>query len=470
MDGRTGAIDLGEIPRSGPGVQWSPRSRSGRWRAAVPRRRPWLSVVAVLAALLMVAADATPTPPWAELRFTVPGESSYLDSERLYVVRVTRSTQRSITAYRLVDGAQLWQVSRGGGGEPAREPGAPVVRHGHSFTVQGGFPLHIAASLIRDGAGWRRLEAFTTAFDPATGHPLWTRPGSPTGPDPAVAGTESGDVLLLEQPGPTGSGPRGRIAVDPATGDIAWSTRKAPGWTRHADGHLIAMDHEGGLISYDIDTGNPLAATPAALDPDRADGPRIAGGLVLMWRRTSRPEVVAHEADTLAVRWRAPVPAGSIVGDCRTVVCVHGPRGVTALDPETGATRWSAEWPGTGLGRQQVRELRSPWPDGQVLLQFVEPTSEYTWLRKADTGEPLLDLDGWRPVPDAPRQPLLSRTEPTGRTWFGRLVLDPPSVRTLGAVGPTSWCRAVDRHLACQVDARVQVWRMRDEAPGTVGR
>ncbi len=407
----------------------------------------------------MLAADTTPTPPWAELRFTVPGERSYLDGERLYVVRTTGFERGTMTAYRLADGAQLWQASRGIGAQQGnRRPGGPAIRHDHTFTVQGGYPLHITSSRIHQGDTWQRHDAFTTALDPATGRQLWTRPGWPIGPDTALAGTSSRDLLLLEQWGPEA---RVKTAVHPATGDVAWDTPKEPGWTRQGGGHLVSRAPDGALTSYDIHTGARLATTSAATGAGDAHGHRVAGDVVLMWQQAPRPEVVAYEADTLAERWRAPVPADSTVGDCRTVVCVHGPYGVAALDPDTGAIRWSADWPADGLGRQQVRELPPPWPDGQVLMSFTGTTARYAGLHAAGTGEPLLDLDEWWPMVDASPQPLLSRTPPTGRTWFGRLVLDPPGIETLGAVGPTSWCRAVDRHLACQVDARVHVWQVR---------
>jgi hypothetical protein len=464
MDARAGAIDLGEMPRGQrPGADGPSQWRTRAWRAAVPRgRRPWLSVVAVVALALTIAADATPTPPWAELRFTVPGERSYLDGERLYVVRTTGFQRGSMTAYRLADGAQLWQVSRGvGAQQDSRRPGGPAIRHDHTFTVQGGHPLHITSSRIHEGDTWQRHDAFTTALDPSTGRQLWTRPGWPIAPDTALAGTSSGDVLLLERLTP---GARLTTAVHQSTGDVAWEVWKGPGWTRQAGGHLVSLDPEGGLTSYDIHTGTRLAAAGAGGgggDDAAVRGPRITDGLVLMWQQTARPEMIAYEADTLAERWRVPVPADSTAGDCRTIVCVHGPYGVAVLDPETGATRWSAGWPVDGLGRQQVQELSPPWPEGLVLLQFFGPATEGAWLHDAATGETVVDLEGWRPVADASPQPLLRHAEPTGRTWFGRPVLDPPGIETLGAVGPTSWCRAVDRHLACQVDARVHVWQVR---------
>jgi outer membrane protein assembly factor BamB len=459
METRADTIDLGERPRGEcPGADGPLRPRAGtRLAAVLRRRRPCLSVMAVVALAMIAAADATPAPAWAELRFAVPGDNSYLDGERVFVVSSTGSQRGTMTAYRLADGAQLWQISRGTGGPDRRGPEEPEVRHDHTFTVQRGVPLHITSSRIHEGDTWQHHEAFTTAFDPATGRQVWTRPGWPIGPDTAPAGTSSGDVLLLEQRGAT---TRVKTAVHPPTGDIVWDIPKGPGWSRQGGAYLVSLAPEGGLTSYDIHTGTRLAAAVTG-DVDAAvRGPRIADGLVLMWQHAAPPDLVAYEADTLAVRWRMPVPADSTVGDCRSVVCVHGPYGVIALDPETGAARWSANWPVGGLGRQQVRELPPPWPAGQVLMSFTGPTADYAVLLAAGTGEPLLDLDGWRPVADASPQPLLRHAEPTGRTWFGRLVLDPAGIEPLGSVGPTSGCHAVDRHLACQVDARVHVWRI----------
>lgn len=442
-------IDLGELSRHGsPAIDDRPRWRA---RRAAP---PWWGAAAAVLLLATVGTDTAPPPDWAARQFSVPGEILALTGDTLYAVHQVGYGRQRLTAYLLADGAPVWQVTRAAGRDYL-----PQGRVRHSwFTVEDGVPLHVTSLQRAQRRGSGRVDvpdgAFTTAFNPRTGHPRWTRDGLPAG---LVAG---GLLLLVDDRSPTPVvASRSKAAVHPATGEVAWRLRKTPGDVHHNGQVLANRTPDGRLTSYDLSDGSELAAARTGLA--HPEGLRLLDDTVVLWQPGARPSVVAYDPDGLARRWASAAPIQRVSAGCRTVVCAHGPRGVVILDPDDGAELWSFDWP--AQGRHLVRELAPPWPPGQLLLHLdeVRTGTPRSWVVAARTGEPVIELTGWHQQGGGDPDRLVRHPDSGGATWFGRLTADPPGVEVLGSLGPTFGCAATARHLACQAGARVEVWLVR---------
>jgi hypothetical protein len=437
-------IDLDELPGDG-GPGRAPGRFSGR------RWRPLLGATTAVVLGLTMYADARPeTTPWATHQFTVAGQMLTFDQHTLYVVRQIGPNREAVTLHSLADGLRTGEVVNEVGRLVARDPQGRHLLRQSWFAVEGGHLLYVHVSqVMRDDGDWQWHSASTTAFVPGTIRPLWTYDGLPIG-------APSGDLVLLEDLA-GGSGTRTKTAVHLPTGDTAWRLRKAPGLHDHDQRYLANHSSDGYLTTYDLASGGELATVRE--DPAGDDGPRVVEGLVLLPRHTSRPSMAAYDADSLARRWSVEVPAGTSSGDCRTVVCLSGDRGMVALDPDSGAEIWSLDWPVPG--HHTVEEMAPPWPPGWLLSRAFRNDGHAgpvrTGLLDARTGESVLDLAGWHlPSGGGPDQ-LIQRRE-GGRTWFGRLTLDPPGVEVLGSTGRMDSCRALGHTLACQAGHQVEVW------------
>lgn len=152
------------------------------------------------------------------------------------------------------------------------------------------------------------------------------------------------------------------VAVDPATGEAAWTTRLAQGPTApgfgvalSGDDLAVAVKHFGtypaqdsGVVAVlDRATGAVRwrAAMQGAADPGIVEPPVIAGEVVIVV--TQGHDVRAFDLRTGAPRWQADVSfaaqewAGEGLAACEGLVIVPtGDLGLAALDAATGALRW----------------------------------------------------------------------------------------------------------------------------------
>jgi outer membrane protein assembly factor BamB len=444
-----GTADEEELPGlDAPWPGWS------RLRRAASRRVWWTTAAVTVLLMLTTGAAAAPRPPWLVPHFTVPTRMNgdvwpQVSDQVLYVNEFTNTAQL-LTAYRLSDGALLWQAA-----EASLWYDLPV-----RFTYQ------------VTGDGLPREE--TIALDPDTGWERWSAPGGPA----AVA---DGMLLLsreLPEPDPRdGPLPAGEqrpyfalTAVDRDTGHEVWSLPSVHLHSYAYDGsglatRLVTLDRDGQLTSYDVGSGDPVATVSGAAGSGTAD-PSVTGDLVLI-RSPVDSLVTAYDVETLALRWRIDVAVDIVdIVSCGPVICLNLTDGrPQAIDPATGELVWSATW--SSSEPYYGYQPGPPWPSEFILMN--------TWVVDARTGEPVIDLGEWTPAypgwasPSSVDTPgvMLTRHErrsgrETGFTWFAQLDPDAPRIDVLGGVPDDgSGCFPDFRLVVCPARGEVHVWRTR---------
>jgi outer membrane protein assembly factor BamB len=138
------------------------------------------------------------------------------------------------------------------------------------------------------------------------------------------------------------------------------------------------------------------------------------------------------------------------------MLCLVGPHRTVFLDPDTGGERWR-----TGLSLVAVQDSWALLADPDATGGEV-PLGGLT-VRDVRTGEPGVDLPGWRILNDGRSSegaPVLGRTI-GDRTWLAPLDLDHAWAATVGsAPGTYSSCVDTYGYLGCRrIDGSVQVWR-----------
>jgi hypothetical protein len=439
-----------------------------------PRRRlPWRIGGVAMAALLLIAApgaDASPRPPALTHLGTVPAaDQALLTEDTLYVHHYFRSRDAVLAAYRLSDDTMTWQVDEWevgqndvDGWQHAQE--APVAW----LLVHNGVPL-VTLRLF----GVSAAPVMTTAYDPQTGAARWTREGEP------AAGTADVMVLLRQEtpPEPSDLWPRHRpVAVDLVTGEQVW-TAPVGRWqydfqrTDHAR-HLVHLDDNGRLTTYDINTGVSRSATTTVTGEI---GYHVVGDLVLVHRPwdhvAQRPPddtaVHAYDAETLTHQWTGdPGELSVMFGHCGSVMCMHGPAALHAVDPATGDVWWSTA-AAPPFAEQAVSWPYSLGPEYPDTLLMDDHAID------AATGEPLLPLAPWGQEHDSVLRtsawhldPVLIRHPPReigveSRTWFARLRSQPLGLEILGSTTRADQCRATNEHIVCRHHDQLHLWRIR---------
>ena len=363
VDGGAVVIDLG-LERGEPP---SYRSRGG---ASAPS---WAPIV-FLGVLVLLIAGASAGPAQAPL---TPVFSLEVGPADTYTITadgdLLAQTYGLLTSYDLADGRMRWQAGQS----------TPAYR----LRLDDGLLLMRPWTAGSD-------EPATTAISVADGTAQWTRPGAVV----TVAG--SGTLLAVNAVRSlSGSGRRvqGPVdAIDPETGWTRWTvpvpnTAVLLGVPGAADemSRMLLMHDDRTLAVHDLATGRLLARTTVPAADYNPENPTVAGGMILL-RHPGHwgAEISAYDPATLRRAWSQPVgPAYEIVS-CGRLACLSGPDGVHAIDPQTGALRWSrAAW-------------RSIEPVGARYVAYRAPdhTDPVTVFDPA-TGGSQIDLDGWRPVP-----------------------------------------------------------------------
>jgi outer membrane protein assembly factor BamB len=260
-------------------------------------------------------------------------------------------------------------------------------------------------------------------------------------------------------------------AVDRDTGHEVWSLPSVHLHSYAYDGsglvtRLITLDRDGQLTSYDVVSGDPVAATPGAAGSGTAYL-SVAGDLVLVHSPVDS-SVEAYDVETLALRWHLDVAVDAAdFAPCGPVLCVN-PANTRpqAVDPATGELVWSASADRfTGVS-SFAYQPGPPWPAGFLLMD--------SWVVGAGTGEPVIDLGSWNPAYSGldhlsrvgPPDVFLTRYEPSGPanglTWFARLHFDPPRIEVLGSVpSDSSGCLTDARLVVCPDRGELHIWRTR---------
>jgi outer membrane protein assembly factor BamB len=260
--------------------------------------------------------------------------------------------------------------------------------------------------------------------DLRTGRAIWTRPV------PAEAQIAAVDARMPSD----GAGFVVVAALDGTTTLLARDT-----------GAVLGSMKIERLVPVDITTSNP---------PDIALV-EVIGGRLLVTRRigTTEGEVASYDLPGLTLRWSRGGLLAGYPWPCGPNLCLSGFTGaMTALDPATGASRWTNEdWQApASLG-------------GGRLLAFRDGDLEHAGILDSTTGRLLGDLGSWAVVsgPDIhlALRPVAGRFR---STWVG--VVDPgrATVRPVGMLDGLSLRGCLSRAdlLVCPtMDLKVRVWR-----------
>lgn len=446
-----GTIDLGVLPRGEqPEVEapWPVLVRLRQWRRHRSAGRVAAAVVVTVLAVLALAAAGGPVRPRFEPVIAIQATSFAHDQQNLYVIE---ESEGRLAAYRLEDGSVRWTAPLTGGEEW----------------------LQISEEVLLVESA-RGSSVAATAYDAGSGRRLWTRAGQgfPT--------TIVGDRFLFLEQLPASSGrPDARLAaVDPRTGRGLWTARTPlEGYSYSAVAyHLVVADGDR-LTSFDLATGKRSATIPIAEYADL----HVAGTLAFVLERSGDPATMtAYDAVTLAPQWTVSgldPDRNTWPTACGGLVCLAGEQPPRALDPATGEPVWSADWLVNRPGEHWYMLFEA---DGQelagrlLLTDFPTATrGPAAWLIDAGTGEPVLDLAGWRlggdwtaaPASEPTATPLLVR--PAGETMvIGRLRPDLSGVDPLGRIDTLAAtdCLALTRQVLClglaaeQAPIQVTVW------------
>lgn len=276
-------IDLGVI---GPASHEDDAAHlaASRYHWTAGRTRLWWPAALLSAALVLVVGAAAPSLPWATSHLAVPASSQFtLDRTTLYAIDPPEPGKgRTLTAYRLTDGAVRWRTPWSGGT-------LPMV-----------WPDLLLRVDPRSGA----REASVTALDPATGQPRWTRSGTVVGRSGDRLVLHAGDRLsayhvrdgsrLASLPSAPGGAFRQVVgdlllwwgrgsalhAYDLATLTRRWSTGVTGQWRGAviACGRLLCLSRGDRVLALDPATGRPAWWTGWLTLPGKSRVDLVGGG------------------------------------------------------------------------------------------------------------------------------------------------------------------------------------------------
>ena len=442
-------IDLG-LDRSSPVIGTPRPGPRARWRRSARLRR-WCAVAVVLVLPLAVLPAATPVPPRFVPVFTLPfadNGSFALIGDTLYAV-VEGANGYALTAFRLRDGTVRWASDLG----IAPSPSSPTEQLAYVWSMDGTLGVTIWTQSRSEPVVSNDPPGRTVAYDPATGRPLWSQDGF-------IQGTLSQGRVLIYRGRPD-SAVAEHVAVDAATGAVVWMFPQpemvmALDWNPTGEMHwMVTVDQDGLLSLIDLGTGTVVATT--TIREQTADGRiDVAGDRLLVWEPQSEVvQVHAYRLSDLAHLWTAPATRAEFASRCGSWICIGGPNGTRALDPDTGEQRWSnREW----------AYVSGPWPGDLLVVSTIPDGPPRVAFADARTGEIRMRLGTWTMewVPPKPSTLLITRRPYDGApAWFALLSPDLSTMTWLGMLDRTKQCQYTDGYLFCtMLGNQLRVWRV----------
>ncbi|GGR69256.1 hypothetical protein GCM10010169_10900 [Micromonospora fulviviridis] len=424
-------IDLGELRDGAP-----PRPARRRPRAA---GRPFRSLVVLLVALVTLAAAAPPARPAARTLAGSPAAVAFVSGDRVYVVQPPDpqlGVGRQLVAYRAGSGPPrtLWRTLL---------PGAGTAT---AVWEQDGTVLLVGRT--GDDSVYE-----TVGFDARTGRVSWSQPG---------VGFPAGEALLMQVPEVTGRQPIRRVAV--SDGRTLWSAPGTPDDVELSFGpsgvdRLVYLPAAGETAVYDAVSGARLVARDLRPGDLPTRQRTLLAARMLLVIGDAGSSVTGYDLDTLQRRWTAALPLVGYAERCGNLLCASKQTGgMWALDPATGAVRWTDDrWAGTlaaAGGRFLVTTGVAPDTGSGTALAVVEEA----------TGRLVADLGVWEVVQQDEFDGRLFGVRRIRNSRLLLVELDPagarPEVREVlvGAVGD---CRMGAKLVVCRhTNGGFGLWRL----------
>ncbi|WP_030434046.1 PQQ-binding-like beta-propeller repeat protein [Actinoplanes subtropicus] len=430
--GGTVTIDLG-LERGEPPTYSSPRVRT----------TPLWVPAALLAALVLVCGAGSVPPPRSPLsavfQLRVGPADSYATTADGQLLAETFGL---LTSYDLTSGRLRWQAGQS----------TPAYRLRISDDVV----------LMRPWAGTNR-DPGTTALSTFSGTDLWERPGNVVN----IAGSST--LLAVDSPRTldgTGRRVQGQVdAIDPATGNTRWSVPVpstavllgVPGLGDEESRMLLVHDNQT-MAVHDLTTGKLIASTHVPAADYSPDNPVVAGGRILLRHPgASSAEISAYDPETLKQLWSEPSEIAYQMQPCGLLVCLGGPAGLRAIDPDTGDTVWAQPaWHSLALFGDMYVAYSDP--DGSVPVGVIDPR----------TGALRIQLAGWQPVDGTGndgRLVLTRAADAESRTMVAVARPGDLRPRVLDALPQgTGDCQAAPARLVCRtIYGELVVWAYQEE-------
>ncbi len=323
----------------------------------------------------------------------------------------------------------------------------------------------------------------TTAVDADSGRVLWRSPGIVTDltTDAALIASYAPDrrtALLRLVSSRTGTALWQRPVEVNATWRVLTRSPSDPRPHR-----LVVISEDGAATTLRFDTGTALASTDLDVRlrewegnyredyrDDFSELSSVGDALYVVAKHGGEVTLTAYDGNTLTVRWRAAgVPPGR-VDACGSVLCVAdlsvfgsdpsvvtANREIVAVDPATGARRWtSRDW-------QYVSALSA---DRLVASAGAGNARQAPWrLLDAATGRVVGDLGVGKPLTDragGPQRFVHPDTARPQRVWVSSVDLPTGRSSVLGSIDRvTTSCDAVGAHITCAVlGGPLTVWRL----------
>ncbi|HET9692512.1 MAG TPA: PQQ-binding-like beta-propeller repeat protein [Acidimicrobiales bacterium] len=257
------------------------------------------------------------------------------------------------------------------------QPAARPVPHVPAMQDETATPVDVGATVISAELSVSFLgsdaRASTTlvATDAATGVRRWALQ-APYGTTLSAVGP----VVVFSGP-VTGASATAVTAVDAATGRQLWTATGPPDAQWAADDGALVSTSSTTVTRLDPATGRPLWQVPGAAG---------AGGTVLLLGQTvvvdalasGHADVAGYDVSTGARLWERADLAGPVESAGRPAdpsLIIAAPvraagDGVSALDPRTGATRWSVVVP------RAERALGRPAVAGGGIIEVIGPAAQ----------------------------------------------------------------------------------------------
>jgi len=426
-------IDLDVLP---PRSRTEPRSLRLRLAAA----RPVLVAGVIVLALAVLGAAVPPSHRMTRV-LSAGGTASaafVLGPDSLYTAQFGNdpNSSSSVRAFSLLDGSLRWAV-----GVPQNVQNLVLDPRAHVLMGRSGVdPRMIFLDADSGDELWHSADANTSVVGMANGGVLIRTDLSQTETRLRLADARTGRQVWSRTVDPTAElGPDDLYGDSPSRIVVVATT-----------GELTVLNYADGAV---LSQGNLRVNLPADNDPyfpgDFVAVSTVGDHVYVSRRADGRATLTAYTTVPFGRQWQVVGGPVGQVHECATVLCVADTRFVSAVDPATGATRWSEPNWSTAFGY-----------DATHLFAYDQQEKPGSALLDASTGKLVRRLGQTIFVGG-----LLLRSDDRfrARVWVAQT--DPSDGRThivgsLDSEAPYG-CEARGGYLACPTAAGpTGVWRM----------